>query len=191
LCGTLGERIPGEAMARKNTVICPSCGFPNEAPVPNDRCVSCGARIEEFRRAVSRQEDVERRYQQEGFSPVWFGVSVVIMGVLTAALVVGLPMVVPAFDFEGSAGMTVAVPVWFLGGMLVGLVSPDKTFVEPVVAVVLVAIPTALFLYQNQTVKTMPAFMYVLMSALGALFTLIGAYLGERIQMGPPPKPSG
>ncbi len=30
--------------------------------------------------------------------------------------------------------------------------------------------------------------MYVLLSALGVLFTLIGAYIGERIQMGPPPK---
>jgi hypothetical protein len=37
-------------------------------------------------------------------------------------------------------------------------------------------------------VKTMPAFMYVLLSVLGVLFTLIGAYIGERIQMGPPPK---
>jgi hypothetical protein len=34
----------------------------------------------------------------------------------------------------------------------------------------------------------MPAFMYVLMGALGVLFTLIGSYIGERIQMGPPPK---
>jgi hypothetical protein len=32
--------------------------------------------------------------------------------------------------------------------------------------------------------------MYVLMSALGILFTLIGTYIGERIQMGPPPKPA-
>jgi hypothetical protein len=77
---------------------------------------------------------------------------------------------------------------WFLGGMLIGLISPGKTFIEPMVAVFLVAIPTAFQLYVNQTVKTMPAFMYVLLSALGVLFTLIGAYIGERIQMGPPPK---
>ena len=53
---------------------------------------------------------------------------------------------------------------------------------------VLVAIPTVLILYSGQTVKTIPAFMYALLSALGILFTLIGAYIGERIQMGPPPK---
>ncbi|HLV21411.1 MAG TPA: hypothetical protein VKZ49_11025, partial [Polyangiaceae bacterium] len=75
-----------------------------------------------------------------------------------------------------------------LGGILVGLISPGKTFIEPVVAAFLIAIPTAFLLFRGQTVKTMPAFMYVLMSALGVLFTLIGAYVGERIQMGPPPK---
>jgi hypothetical protein len=53
--------------------------------------------------------------------------------------------------------------------------------------VMVIAIPTALFLYRGQTVKTMPPFMYILMSGLGALFTLIGAYIGERVQMGPPP----
>jgi hypothetical protein len=176
-------------MAAAKKIICPSCGFKNTAPLPNNRCVSCGAKIEDLKRAMSRQEELERRYQQEGFSIGWFVISIVIMSVLTAAIVMGLPMVVPAFDFEGSAGMLVAIPVWFMGGMLVGLISPGKTFVEPVVAVFLVAIPTAFLLFGQQTVKTMPAFMYVLMSVLGVLFTLIGAYIGERIQLGPPPKP--
>jgi hypothetical protein len=175
-------------MAR--SIVCPSCGFRNAVPVANNRCVSCGSKIDDLKRKLSFQEELERRYQQEGFSLAWLGISIVIMGVLTAALVVGLPMVVPALDFEGSSGMLVAIPVWFLGGLLVGLVSPGKTFVEPVVSVIVVAIPTAFFLYKGQTVKTMPSFMYVLMSGLGALFTLIGAYIGERIQMGPPPAPT-
>jgi drug/metabolite transporter (DMT)-like permease/DNA-directed RNA polymerase subunit RPC12/RpoP len=177
-------------MAVAKQIICPSCGFKNTPPLQNSRCVSCGARIEEIKRALTRQEELERRYQQEGFSPVWFAISIGIMGVLTAAIVMGLPMVVTAFDFEGSAGMLVSIPVWFIGGMLIGLISPGKTFIEPMVAVFLVAIPTAFSLYENQTVKTMPAFMYVLMSGLGVLFTLIGAYIGERIQLGPPPKPA-
>ncbi|MCA9629589.1 MAG: hypothetical protein KC766_18065 [Myxococcales bacterium] len=175
-------------MAQPKHIICPSCGFKNATPLPNNRCVSCGAKIEDIKRTLSRQEELERRYQQEGFSLMWFGVSLVIMGVLTAALVVGLPIVVPMLDFEGSAGMVVAIPVWFVGGMLVGLISPGKTFIEPVVAAFLIAMPTAFLLFGNQTVKTMPAFMYALMSAVGVLFTLIGAYIGERIQMGPPPK---
>jgi DNA-directed RNA polymerase subunit RPC12/RpoP len=175
-------------MAAAKNIICPSCGFRNSAPLLNNRCVSCGAKIEDLKRSLSRQEELERRYQQEGFSVLWFAISIVITGVLTAALVMGLPMVVPALDFEGSAGMMISIPVWFVGGMLTGLISPGKTFVEPVVAVFLVAIPTAFLLFRSQTVKTMPWWMYALMSALGVLFTLIGAYLGERIQMGPPPK---
>jgi hypothetical protein len=69
--------------------------------------------IEDLKRTLTRQEELERRYQQEGFSLTWFGVSIGIITVMTAALVMGLPMVVPLFDFEGSAGMTVAIPVWF------------------------------------------------------------------------------
>jgi drug/metabolite transporter (DMT)-like permease len=72
-----------------------------------------------------------------------------------------------------------------MGGLLIGLISPGRTYIEPMVAVFLIAVPTAFILHLNQTVKTMPAFMYVLMSALGVLFTLIGSYLGERIQLGP------
>jgi len=176
-------------MAAEKKITCPSCGFKNMPPLVKNRCISCGAKVDDAR-SQSREDELERRYAQEGFSVAWFAISIVIMGVLTAAIVMGLPMVVPEFDFEGSAGMVVSIPVWFLGGMLVGLISPGKTFLEPVVAVFLVALPTAFLLFQSQTVKTMPTFMYVLMSALGVLFTLIGAYIGERIQMGPPPKPS-
>ena len=177
-------------MAQPKHVVCPSCGFKNTLPLQNNRCVSCGAKIEDLKRVLSRQEELERRYQQEGFSPTWFGIALVIVAVLTAAIVMGLPMVIPLFDFEGSAGMLVSIPVWFLGGMLVGLISPGRTFIEPVIATFLVAMPTAFLLYQSQTVKAMPAFMYVLMSALGVLFTLIGSYTGELIQMGPAPKAS-
>ncbi len=168
-----------------NKVTCPSCGFSNTLPLANSRCVSCGAKIEDLKRQLSRQEEIERRYQQQGFSVAWFGISIVVMSVLTAAIVVGLPKLVPALDFEGSAGMLVAIPVWFLGGVLVGLVSPGRTFIEPVVAALLVSLPTAYLLHRGQTVKTMPFFMYILWAAIGVLFSLIGSYTGERVQMGP------
>ena len=137
----------------------------------------------------SREEELERRYQQEGISVVWMLISLVVQLVLTAALVVGLPMVVSALDFEGIYGMYVCVPVWFLGGLLVGMISPGKTFIEPVVASFIVAIPTVFYLVRTQTVRTMPTFMYVILAGVGVLFTLIGSYIGERVQMGPPPKP--
>lgn len=167
-------------MSGARAILCPSCGFKNVPPLAKDRCVSCGWKVEDPASKVSSGE-----VEQRAFSAVWFGVSLVILAVLTAAVVVGLPSVVPVFDFEGAAGMLVAIPVWFVGGVLVGLISPSGTFIEPVVATFLVASPTAYFLHAGQTVKTMPAFLYVLLAAVGLLFALIGAYAGERIQTGP------
>lgn len=171
------------------SVNCPSCGAKN-SPVPaNGRCVSCGASMEVLRPSRPADVDRQRRYQQEGFNLVWMLIAIVVQSVLTAALVVGLPMVVSALDFEGSNGMAVSIPVWFVGGMLLGMISPGKTFIEPVVASFLVAIPTVFYLAKSETVRTMPLFMYVIMALIGVLFTLIGSYIGERIQMGPAPKP--
>jgi hypothetical protein len=136
----------------------------------------------------TREEELERRYQQEGVSLLWLAIAFAVQGVLTAALVFGLPMVLPLIDFEGGNGMTVCIPVWFVGGLLVGMISPGRTFIEPVVASFVVAIPTTFFLVQSETVRTLPTFLYVIMAAIGVLFTLIGAYIGERIQLGPPPK---
>lgn len=180
------------AAAAKNqtSVDCPSCGAKN-SPVPaNGRCVSCGASMEALKPVRNPEQERHRRYQQDGFSILWMAIAILVQSVLTAALVVGLPMVVGALDFEGSNGMIVAIPVWFVGGILLGMISPGKTFIEPVVASFMVAIPTVFYLAHSQTVRTMPLFMYVTMAAIGVMFSLIGSYLGERIQMGPPPKPA-
>jgi hypothetical protein len=140
--------------------------------------------------ARSREEEMERRYQQEGVSVQWMFIAIAVQGVLTAALVFGLPMVIPALDFEGGNGMAVCLPVWFTGGLLVGMISPGRTFIEPMVASFMVAIPSTLLLVQSQTVRLMPTFLYVIFAAIGILMSLIGAYIGERIQLGPPPKPA-
>jgi hypothetical protein len=168
-----------------STQACPSCGALNPSASPGQRCASCGAKLGETRQPGRHHDEPERAYHQEGFSATWCGISLVVVGILTAAVVIGLPMVVPVFDFEGSAGMMLSIPVWFVSGMLVGLISPGRTVLEPVVATFLVAMPTAFLLFTGQTVKVMPAFMYVLMSALGVLFSLIGSFAGERIQIGP------
>ena len=178
-----------QAATMPKSVVCPSCGFTNTPPPANHRCISCGASMENIGRvARSREEEMERRYQQEGFNLVWMLIAIVVQAVLTGALVIGLPMVIPALDFEGSNGMLVTVPVWFVGGLLVGLISPGKTFTEPVVASFFVAMPTVFYLVRSETVRTLPTFMYLIMAAIGILFTLIGSFIGERIQMGPPPK---
>ncbi len=166
-----------------NLIVCPSCGHKNIPPLAKNRCASCGARVDSLMEDVASEHD--SRFQQDGFNTVWLGIAFVVTGVLTAAIVMGLPMVVRVLDFEGSAGMMVVIPVWFVAGLLVGLISPGKTFLEPVIATFFVALPTVFFLIRSQTVKTMPVFMYVLMAALGILFSLIGSYAGERIQSGP------
>ena len=169
-------------------VVCPSCGF-DKNPPGSARCVSCGSKIEAAAKGPrSREEELERRYQQEGISLQWMAIALAVQGVLTAALVFGLPKVITAVDFEGGNGMTMCIPVWFVGGLLVGMISPGRTFVEPMIASFLVAIPSTFLLVENQTVRTMPTFLYVILSGIGILFTLIGAYIGERIQLGPPPK---
>ncbi len=171
-------------------VVCPNCGYQNNPP-GSTRCVSCGKKIEGLGKVHrTREEELERRYQQEGVSLQWLFIALVVQGVLTAALVFGLPMVIPALDFEGGNGMIICIPVWFVGGLLVGMISPGRTFIEPVVASFIVAIPSTYMLIESQTVRTMPTFLYMIMAVIGVLFTLIGAYIGERIQLGPPPKPA-
>lgn len=170
-------------------VPCPNCGFAQN-PANAARCASCGGKIEPLARGGRSQDDLDRRYQQEGLSIQWMFIALAVQAVLTGALVFGLPMVLGAIDFEGGNGMVVCIPVWFLGGLLIGMISPGRTFIEPVVASFVVAIPTTFLLVQNQTVRTLPNFLYVIMACIGVLFTLIGAYIGERVQLGPPPKPA-
>jgi hypothetical protein len=175
-------------MASGKMVVCPSCGF-GKNPAGSERCASCGAKIEDLARSKrTKEEELARRYQQEGVSVQWLLIAFGVQGVLTAALVFGLPMVLPLLDFEGQNGMVVCIPVWFLGGLLVGMISPGRTFIEPAVASLLVAIPSTFLLIQSQTVRTMPVFLYLIFAVIGILLTLIGAYIGERIQLGPPPK---
>jgi hypothetical protein len=174
-------------MAPAKPVACPSCGF-SKNPPGSVRCGSCGAKIETLSKMRSRDDEIERRYQQEGVSVQWLFIAIAVQGVLTAALIFGLPRIVTILDFEGGNGMIMCVPVWFVGGLLVGMISPGRTFIEPMIASFVVAIPTTFLLVQSQTVRTMPTFLYVIMSAIGVMFTLIGAYIGERIQLGPPPK---
>lgn len=168
------------------SVVCPACSYKN-APGAS-RCVSCGATMD-LGLGKTRGDQSRGRYPgQMGFSVMWCLIAFVVLGVLTGALVVGLPMVVTALDFEGSNGMLVSIPVWFVGGLLIGMISPGRTFIEPVVAAIFVAIPTVIYLFYYQTVRVLPGFMYAIMGMIGVMFTLIGSYLGERIQMGPPPK---
>lgn len=183
------------AQEKAKVVNCPSCGAKN--PQGARRCGSCGARFESLTPpSTDHSRERERRYQQEGFSVLWAAIALGVQAVLTAAIIIALPGAISLVDFEGYYGMSLAIPVWFVGGVLVGLISPGKTFVEPVVATLVVALPTVFFLFNGlfgmigygQTVRTMPLFMYLIMGLIGVMFSLVGSYVGERIQMGPPAK---
>ena len=117
----------------------------------------------------------------------WLGLALVVQAALTGIVIFGLPRAVSVLDFEGGNGMVMCIPVWFLGGILTGLVSPGRTFIEPTVAAFMVSVPTTFLLVESQTVRVLPTFLYVILAAIGVLFTPIGAYVGERIQLGPPP----
>src|SRR5258706_3615933 len=118
-------------MAVASKIICPSCGFSNTTPLANNRCVSCGAKIEDLKRALTRQEELERRYQQEGFSLLWFAVSIAIMAVMTAGLLMGLPLGGPALDFGGSAGQARFGPASVLWRLSIWLWSLLWTSLQP------------------------------------------------------------
>ena len=169
-------------MAPSKPTVCPSCSYKHATPPANMRCGSCGASMVPVE--VKRDPEAEklRRYQQDGFSLAWCGIALAVQAILTAAILVGVPMAVSALDFEGSVGMSLTVPIWFVGGLLVGLMSPGKTFVEPVVASVVVAGPTIFYLVKSETIRGMPVFMYVVTALVGALFTAIGSRVGERVQ---------
>jgi hypothetical protein len=172
------------------TITCQSCGF-TKNPAGSVRCASCGFKLDEVGGKGRMTEGAQdRRYQQEGVDLKWMGIAIGVQAVLTAAVIFGIPMLVSSVDFEGGNGMITCIPIWFVGGILIGLISPGRTFVEPVIGSFIVAIPTTYLLIQSQTVRTMPPFLYVVMATIGILFTLIGSYAGERIQLGPPPKPA-
>jgi hypothetical protein len=176
-------------MASSKTITCPSCGF-DKNPEGSARCGSCGAKMEAIdKSSKTREEELERRYQQEGLSVQWTLIALGVQALLTGAVVFGLPWLIRALDFEGGNGMLVCIPVWFLGGLLVGMISPGRTFIEPMLAAFLVAIPSTYLLHASQTVRVLPGFLYVIMGAIGVLFTLIGSYLGERWQLVAPPPP--
>lgn len=169
------------------SIPCQSCGYAKNPP-GSVRCVSCGLKLEELVKDKASNDTRARSYQQEGVSPTWLAVAVVVQALLTCAIVFGLPMLVPLFDFEGGSGMAVCVPVWFAGGFVVGLISPGRTFVEPTLASFLVAMPVTYLLVESQTVHVLPTFLYVVLAGIGVMFTLIGAYAGERVQVGPTPQ---
>ena len=178
--------------ASKDEMICHVCGFKNGPDA--ERCVSCGAKLEELSGAYSAEEEARRRGQQEGFDIKWAALSFVVYVVLQAIFLVGLPAVIEPYDPQGFTALMISMAVWIAGGILIGFLSPGRTFIEPAAGALLAIVPTVWWIssftpdagahYSGPGAQgfglTMPA--YVIGGLLGAMVSLFGAFLGEKLQ---------
>lgn len=173
-----------------DTVTCPMCGFENQAGVA--RCVSCGAKIEAFGAGeYTEEEALARRFEQEHFEWKWAGIACGIYMALQTVILVIMPSIISVFDPQGLAGLGIAVVIWFFGGMIMGFISPGKTFLEPAVGAAIAAIPTIAYQRAITPEGFEPSMLaYIVASMLGIMVSLFGAFLGERIQMGSSGKPA-
>ncbi|MCZ7685237.1 MAG: zinc finger Ran-binding domain-containing protein [Sandaracinaceae bacterium] len=165
----------------KDQVICHVCGFKNEPE--SERCVSCGAKLEELSGAYSAEEEARKRDQQEGFSPKWAAVAFAVYLVLQAIALALLPLVISSYDPQGFSALMISLGLWFVGGILVGWLSPGRTFVEPAVGALFAVIPTVWWIVAitpDGFDVSMTA--YVIGGLLGAMMSLFGAFLGEKLQ---------
>ncbi|MEY4512312.1 MAG: hypothetical protein RLZZ450_4434 [Pseudomonadota bacterium] len=166
-----------------DTVTCPMCGFENQAAAK--RCVSCGAKIEAFGAGeYTEEEALARRFEQEDFEWKWAGIACAIyLGFQIVALVI-LPLIISSFDPQGLGGLGISVGIWFLGGMVIGFVSPGKTFLEPAVGAALASLPTIAYQRAITPEGFEPSMLaYIVAGLLGIMISLFGAFIGERIQM--------
>jgi hypothetical protein len=164
-------------------IICSVCGFKNAANAT--RCVSCGAKLEALGPAdYAEEENAARRHQQEGFEWKWALVAFGVYFVLQALFLGALPLVIASYDPQGLPGLGISVAVWFFGGILVGALSPGKTFLEPAVGALIAVAPTIAYLMWITPDGFKPSFLaYVFGGLIGAMLSLFGAFIGEKVQM--------
>jgi uncharacterized membrane protein YhdT len=170
-------------MAAEAEILCPMCGGMN--PPDAERCRSCGAKVEPLTASYSSDEEQARRYQQDHFELRWALRATAVYLVLQTIILVILPFVISTFDPQGLPGLLISVVVWFFGGIVVGFVSPGKTFVEPAVGALIAVIPTVAYIGLSTPDGFQPSLLaYVVTAMLGVMISLFGAFLGEKLQMG-------
>lgn len=172
-------------MASKDPIVCHVCGFKNQSDA--SRCVSCGARLEGVNVDYSAEEEAERRNQQHGFEVKWVIASFAIYFVCQAIALAVLPRVIPAYDPQGFAGLVISIVVWFFGGIIVGVVSPGRTFLEPAVGAFVAVVPTIAYLMWVTPGEPGEGFepsmlAYIITGLLGTMISLFGAFIGEKVQ---------
>ena len=164
-------------------ITCPMCGFKNRADA--GRCRSCGAKVEALSALYTAEEEQKKRYQQEAFEWKWAFAAFGVYLTTQALVLVALPAVIYRFDPQGVNSLLVSMAVWFCGGIVVGFISPGKTFVEPAVGASLAVIPTLAFIaFTTPSGAFQPTLLaYIVGGLLGVMLALLGAFIGEKIQM--------
>ncbi len=170
-------------MAAQEEITCPMCGFKN--PADQERCRSCGAKVEILAASYTAEEEYARRYQQEDFEWKWALIGAGLFTGLQLLALALLPLLIGSFDPQGLAGLLLSVPIFFLGGIALGIVSPGKTFVEPAVGAMLAAVPTLAIVSWRTPGGFQPTLLaYIVCAIMGVMTALFGAFVGERWQMG-------
>lgn len=168
-------------MANLDTIVCHVCGHPN--PATNSRCTSCGARLEALVATLGPEDLAARRTQQDGFDWKWAFISFLLYVGLQGVFLVGLSVAIDEYDPQGFAGLVISTATWFVGSVLVGYISPGRTFVEPAVGALIAVAPTIWWLSSISDVHRMSVLAYGIGCMLGVMVTLLGAYVGEHLQM--------
>jgi hypothetical protein len=79
--------------------------------------------------------------------------------------------------------LMISAAIWFVGGIIVGAISPGRTFVEPVVGALVVVVPTVLWINFISDVYAVSFLSMLVGGMLGVMVTILGSFLGEKIQM--------
>jgi DNA-directed RNA polymerase subunit RPC12/RpoP len=168
-------------MAAKE-ITCPICGYKNKSEA--ERCRSCGAKVEAYTADYTEEEIQKKRYQQESFEWKWAALAFGVYLVTQTIFIAILPLVITSYDPQGLPGLLMSIAIWFLGGIVVGAVSPGKTFVEPAVGALIAAVPTLGYLGAITPAGFQPTILaYIVGGMLGVMVALLGAFIGEKIQM--------
>jgi hypothetical protein len=169
-------------MAADEKITCPICGFKN--PAEQERCHSCGAKIEALTATYTPEEQLARRYQQEDFVWKWALLAGATLTALHGLFLGLLPSVLPTYDPQGLPGLMLSVLISFVGGIGLGLLSPGKTFVEPAAGAMLAAIPMLSIIAARTPDGLEPSLLaYVVCAVMGVMTALFGAFVGEKLQM--------
>jgi hypothetical protein len=167
--------------AGKDEIVCHVCGAKNKSETL--RCMSCGAKLESVSVEYTAEEEAARQNQQTGFSPVWIAISFAIYLVLQGIFLVGLDLALDAYDPQGFWGLVISIPIWFVGGIIVGRLSPGRTFIEPTIGAILACIPTVAYIIWITAEGFMPGMLELLiLGGMGVMISLFGAFLGEKLQ---------